>query len=114
MNGAHPCLRARDTALVASKARVFCRWARVSTLLGSPRLLLEAEPRGAARPHPAAASELSLRPSRRPGLLARGVGHLAGHTAPAPRGLARRARALRAPRAPSPSLSPRAAKLAVF
>jgi len=34
MNGAHPCLRAWDTALVASKARVFCRWARVSTLLG--------------------------------------------------------------------------------
>jgi len=34
MNGAHPRLRAWDTALVASKARVFCRWARVSTLLG--------------------------------------------------------------------------------
>ena len=33
MNGAHPRLRAWDTALVASKARVFCRWARVSTRL---------------------------------------------------------------------------------
>src|SRR5207248_6276908 len=46
-------------------------------------------------------------PSRRPGLLARGVGHVAGHVAPTPRGPARRARALRAPRAPAPSLSPR-------
>src|SRR5439155_4048966 len=65
------------------------------------------EPRGAARPRAPAAPELSLRPPRRPGLLACGVGHVAGYAAPTPRGLARRARALRAPRAPDPSLSPR-------
>src|SRR2546426_5815 len=65
------------------------------------------EPRGAARPRAPAAPELSLRPPRRPGLLARGVGHVAGHAAPTPRSLARRTRALRAPRASSPSLSPR-------
>src|SRR5439155_24638662 len=65
------------------------------------------EPRGAARPRAPGAPELSLRPPRRPGLLACGVGHVAGYAAPTPRGLARRARALRAPRAPAPSLSPR-------
>src|SRR5438046_2129362 len=65
------------------------------------------EPRGAARPRAPGAPELSLRPPRRPGLLACGVGHVAGYAAPTPRGLARRARDLRAPRAPAPSLSPR-------
>src|SRR3989475_1481421 len=65
------------------------------------------EPRGAARPRAPGAPELSLRPPRRPGLLARRVGHVPRHAPSTPRGVARRARALRAPRAPAPSLSPR-------
>src|SRR2546426_706103 len=65
------------------------------------------EPCGAARPRAPGAPELSLRPPRRPRLLARGVGHVARHAAPTPRGVARRTRPFRPPRAPSPSLSPR-------
>src|SRR5256886_1143443 len=65
------------------------------------------EPLGAARPRAPGAPELSLRPPRRPGLLARRVGHVPRHPPSATRGVARRARALRAPRAPAPSLSPR-------
>src|SRR5207245_3100189 len=63
--------------------------------------------RGAARPRAPGAPELSLRPPRRPGLLARRVGHVPRHAPATTRGVARRARALRAPRAPAPSLSPR-------
>src|SRR5207245_9092184 len=65
------------------------------------------EPCRAARPRAPGAPELSLRPPRRPRLLARGVGHVARHAAPTPRGVARRTRPFRPPRAPSPSLSPR-------
>src|SRR5207249_4259033 len=65
------------------------------------------EPCGAARPRAPGAPELSLRPPRRPRLLARGVGHVARHAAPTPRGVAQRTRPFRPPRAPSPSLSPR-------